>query len=297
MAHRDQLMKYFGRASAFGDRIGSEIETFFVNDDGNAITIEQSQRIFQELVSRRWKATAHKGNRVTEVRRDGCKALYELGFPNIELAVAPCERREIVTRTRQRLEELYGAAERCGAFPMFAPIFVGNGNYLVLPDDRDETWQAVDGVKALKPLARISAVQFTIDVPFNKAIEMLNRLHIGRGSFLAKYPQDKVWRTYIRVSKAGYKQDRYGGPAEFNDLDHYCAELSRHEVVGDTRLIPFEIANLDSDEKVSLFVRSVWWYFRLRRYGRQLCIEVRPIPRRRDELLRHQLAEVLDIMH
>ncbi|MFA7310211.1 MAG: hypothetical protein WC050_04895, partial [Candidatus Paceibacterota bacterium] len=157
-------------------------------------------------------------------------------------------------------------------------------------------WLALDGKKALVPLARISAVQFTVDVTLDDAMPKLNRLLAECDRFLSDYPQDAVWREYIRSSSAGYRSDRYGGPREFTSLGHYCDELARHAAVRGTSLVPFSEAAIESNAEITLFIRSVWWYFRLRRYGYNLCIEVRPLPRRRDEMLQSQLDMVLDIV-
>ena len=178
---------------------------------------------------------------------------------------------------------------------MFAPIYAGNGNYLALPDDRDATWLELDGKAALSPLARISAVQFTLDIDLDSAIRVLNRFLGSRELLLATYPQDDIWREYVRSSAAGYREDRYGGPSQFGSLEHYCSELASHSVVHGPALVPFDQALIWSNEDISLFIRSIWWYFRLRRYGWNLCVEVRPLARRRDDELPIQLEQVCEI--
>jgi hypothetical protein len=300
MAHVDQLMNYFGNCGAKLNgkpRVGSEIETFFVCDDGSAITLAQSQAILKRLVrGRGWVVAGRKGDMITEVRHGTSRVLYELGYPNIELCVAPHDITDIVERSRSLLEDLYRSAEECDAYPSFAPMFIGNGDCLALPDDRDATWLQLDGEKALSPLARISAVQYTLDVEHDDAVRKLNALNAARGQFLRSYPQDSVWRAYIKDSDACYKEDRYGGPTEFRSLLHYCEELAMHQVVCGPQLVPFDKAELGTNESIALFIRSVWWYFRLRRYGQKLCIEVRPLPRRRDEKLQEQLDFVIGLM-
>lgn len=297
MAHVDQLANYFGntRGKSPADQlIGAEIETFFADRDGAAISIETSQSIMRDLAAGTWNIADRKGEMITVLHRDGSRILYELGYPNLELAVRPERRSQIIADTRQLLGELYGAAERYGASPVFAPMFTSEKSYLAVPDDRDATWLRLDGKKALSPLACISAVQFTIDVDVESATEALNKLNAVRDRFLADYPQDKVWVEYVQTSPAGYLGDRYGGPDTFDSLGHYCLQLSRHAVVQGSTLVPFEQADLNTNRAIELFIRSVWWYFRLRRYGANLCIEVRPLPRRHDEKLDDQLSQVLD---
>ncbi len=298
MANLDQLLNYFESARSYANnRIGAEIETFFVTGSGTAISIEQSQMMLKRLVASGWIVDANKGAFITEVRKGSSRVSYELGYPNLELSVCPYERKRLIARTKLLLEELYEAGETCGAFPLFTPMYGIEGNFLALPDERDKTWLSLDGKEALSPLARISAVQFTVDVEASVgAICSLNRLLSQREAFLQIYPQDAIWRKYIADSAAGYREDRYGGPSRFDSLEDYCRQLSEHAVVCGNKLVPFEQANLSSNASISLFIRSVWWYFRLRRYGYNLCIEVRPIPRRRAECLETQLDQVLNIM-
>jgi hypothetical protein len=68
-------------------------------------------------------------------------------------------------------------------------------------------------------------------------------------------------------------------------------------VIRGTTLVPFaEVKEGMTPEGLTLFLRSIWWYFRLRRYGPQLCVEVRPLPRLSDHDLQNQLDFVLAIM-
>jgi hypothetical protein len=294
MAHRDQLVNYFANTNLLKTErwVGCEIETFFVNDDGSAITFDQSQAILKRLISIGWEIVARKGDLVTEIRKGTSKILYEVGYPNIELAVCPHPANVLVERTRALLDELYAAAETCRAHPLFTPMYGSERNFLAVPDERDAAWLVVDGKKAFSPLSKISAVQFTVDVSVEDAIDCLNALNARRGEFLAEYPQDSVWQQYVHTSLAHYRSDRYGGPDHFSSLEHYCDDLARHSVIEGTDLVPFSHAKLEKNDAIGLFLRSVWWYFRLRRYNKKLCIEVRPLARRRDDVLQKQLAQV-----
>lgn len=300
MAHRNQLLAYFAATRGkkqFSQRIGTEIETFFLGDDGTPISIAQSQAIMQNLRASGWVIAGDKDGMITAMRMGTSLIQYELGYPNIELSVCPYDDKDqVITRAHYLLDDLYRAAEKCDAYPSQTPVYGQAGNYLALPDERDATWLELDGKQALSPLARISAVQFTIDVPFENAISVVNRLLAKQSLFLAKYPQDRIWREYIATSNAGYRSDRYGGPEAFDSIRHYCDELSKHALVMGSTLLPFEEACIETEDEITLFLRSVWWFFRLRRYGNNLCVEVRPIPRRRDGMLAHQLQEVLDII-
>ncbi len=162
-----------------------------------------------------------------------------------------------------------------------------------MPDERDAQWVRTDGRSALNNLTRCSAVQFTIDVPLKNAIRCVNVLNEWRYFFLNEYPQEELWRRYIRESTAAYSSTRYGGPDHFADLDDYCAKLIEHGVVRDGKVMPCELAG---EVDIPLFLRSVWWYFRLKRYGPKLCLEVRPFARGRDLKIQEDLDLVLQIL-
>lgn len=293
----NRLRQYFvdGVSSDTSSMIGMEVETSFVTFDGRPASLQQSQGIFRELATDGWSVRCRKGAFVTEiVDGGGNRLLYELGRQNIELSTAPARHSQIVYRARAVLERLYIAARVHGLQPHFVPILDTTEDLLVIPDERDATWLALDGRAALAPLASISAVQFTVGISVEQAIPVLNRLGESIGSFLADYPQDQIWRRYIRDSLAGYDPQRYGGPLRFADFEGYCQELSRQAVIQDSVLVPFQnAASLD----IPLYLRSIWWYFRLRRYGDQLCIEVRPLPRRGDARFDEQLSFVLNTIN
>lgn len=275
--------------------VGAEIETSFQDGDGRPITLSTAQAIFRSLAESDWKVSEQKGSLITKLAHPaGGALLFELGRQNLEIATDPAAAADIVRHTRSMLDELYEVAALHGAFPRFEPLFPTGEDLLVVPDGRDQTWLDVDGRTALRPLAAISAVQYTVDVPPEKALLCINGL-LGRiSAFRADYPQEGTWREYIRSSKAGYRTDRYGGPDRFEDVRDYCRKLLRHDVVTPEGLKPHSAVR---DLDIPLFIRSVWWYFRLRRYGDALAVEVRPLARRADEKLDAQLAFVLDAMN
>ncbi len=288
-----KLLNYFadGIESETLRTIGAEIETQFIDGKGHPITTETSQRMIAALTEDGWRAECRKGNLITELADShGNRILYELGRHNIEISTAPSLPTDVLNAVRGCLVDLYRVGRQFDAEPYWEPILPGDDDLLVVPDERDAVWLELDGREALMPLARTSAVQFTLSVAAGDAIRILNRLGERIGSFLADYPQDAVWREYIRQSHAGYRQDRYGGPLAFNTLEDYCRSLAEHSVVSGARLVPFsEVIDLD----IPLFLRSIWWYFRLKRYGNDLCVEIRPLPRRGDDAIGHQLEWVL----
>ncbi len=295
----DRLFRYFtdGAIELRSERlVGAEIETSFVDSKGFPITLNTSQCVFGEMLRRHhWNILGKKGDIIsTIVSPDGKdKILYELGRQNIEVSTTALPAGRIIEHTQGLLERLHKASARIGALPRYKPIIKTKESLLVIPDQRDATWLTLDGRDALELLAKCSAVQFTVDVNPSEAIPLLNNLGRNIGAFLADYPQEVLWREYIHNSKAGYLPLRYGGPLFFKDLAAYCRELAKHDVVQGSALVPHKkVEDLD----IPLFLRSVWWYFRLRRYGPRLCIEVRPLARRTDAHIQSQFDLVMDIL-
>ena len=292
-----RLLDYFsnGITSQTLQSVGMEVETQFVTTTGEPISVETSQAILRRLVEglRGWRISKTKGGLITELIEDNGSILsYELGRHNIEFSSAPLTTSSIPFLPRMGLENLYFFAEELGAYPYFAPVLPGSEDLLVIPDERDANWLKLDGRDALSPLARTSSVQFTISVSPNDAINILNGLGSNLDKFLLNYPQDLVWKQYIASSQANYRSDRYGGPLIFANLDNYCELLGRNNVIQGTQLIPLsQVTELD----IPLYLRSIWWHFRLKRYGNSLCIEVRPLPRLNDNRFEDQFRQVTNI--
>jgi hypothetical protein len=276
--------------------IGMEVETSFLSiKNDKPASVEESQNIFITLLKDGWQIEQRKGCLISAIKDvSGNKILYELGRQNIEVSTIPSTASGVIKIARKVLVQLYEAATRNGLTPIFEPILASNEDLLVIPDQRDLNWIRLDGREALIPLAKISAVQFTVEIEQKLAINLLNQLGSKIDTFLADYPQDKVWQKYIQSSNAGYQSLRYGGPLHFKSFPDYCERLLEHDVVQGSRLVPYSnVGEID----IPLFLRSIWWYFRLRRYGNRLCIEVRPFPRREDELFEKQLSMVLDVIN
>jgi len=274
--------------------IGAEVETQFVTSKATPISIKQSQQTLGYLLDGKWEVETSKSNLITTITDEKSNRIsFELGRHNFEVATSPCDSKTIVSHTQGILNQLYEAANKVGVKPLFAPMLQTTEDTLIIPDKRDAIWVELDGREALKPLGVISSVQFTFSVAPNEAIEILNRLGKNINKFLLDYPQDSVWRKYVQSSLAGYKESRYGGPLLFDSVNDYSSEIASHSVVMGTSLVPVQqVKDLDVD----LHLRSVWWHFRLKRYGKSLCIEVRPMARRNDENISRQLQMVLDIV-
>jgi hypothetical protein len=299
-----KLARYFTEGienRPLGNSIGVEVETSFVRMENmprgsgywyvpehpKPITIEQSQELFKKFLEKNfwWKVAKRRGGLIVEISDDeGNKLLYELGRQNIEISAAPKSLSKVIDNVKNLESKLleftsgFGRLDSLHIIPNNGPIVVTDENLLVIPDERDAVWLELDGRPALELLARISAVQFTISVPVWGAIECLNRLGENIGLFLRDYPQEEYWRRYIKDSKANYHPMRYGGPLFFDSIEDYCQKLIKHDVVVGPKLVPYDKVQ---DIDIPLYLRSIWWYFRLRRYGNTLCIEVRPFARDR----------------
>lgn len=290
-----RLMEYFRNTNpvkSIKDQIGMEVETSFISKkSGKPISVACSQKILKSLP---WDCVATKNGLLTTLQTpDGSRIQYELGRQNLELSLAPYPADQVVAKGRGILDQIYKAGEKAGAIPFFGSVLDTKEDLLMIPDERDATWLTLDGRSTLNLLAKCTAVQFTVGTSFRQAPMDLTKLQNALPAFLGNYPQEQLWRQYIAQSTANYRADRYGSQWDITSVEDYCAQLIKHNVVCGTKLIPHdEVENLD----INLFLRSVWWYFRLRRYDKNLCIEVRPLPRQNDTALSDQLQFVLDTL-
>ena len=280
------LTQYFTNSTAgtvTGGQIGCEIETDFV-DAATGYPIE-------ETASRAIIAT-------TDGRPSDCQHKLELGRQKFELAIAPCHTfGHLLERAQESLAWLYQTAARYGALPRMAPEISWEGNLLdESSDPRDEVWLKLDGRRALEELCRCSSVQFTVDVNPRDAVAVLSALWAAKLHELDYAPNHQRWLRYIKYSAAGYAADRYAGPDGFDSLDDYTARLAEHHVVmhrgQPVKLAPAVVPDLDVD----LFLRSVWWHYRLRRYGDTLAVEIRPFARRSDDCIERYWGHIASVL-
>jgi hypothetical protein len=247
--------------------VGLEVETDFVMADGSPITADITDALLHP-------------DRDLDVHWE---RKLELGRQKIELAVAPGLPRITVWHAGKALKELYADAAALGAHPLTHPAIESDEELLLVAEERDEIWVALDSRPALEELCRCSSVQYTVNVTPQNAIEVINCLWAA-GVHRWDYTSNGYrWRNYIEQSPAGYRSDRYGGPEGFRDLEDYVAQLKQHLVVmheGRPCGLPFDEVD---DPDIELFLRSVWWHYRLRRYGDQLAVEIRPFARRNDD--------------
>lgn len=274
--------------------IGMEVETQFVDFEGWPITTKTSQGVLNYLTGKGWRTEIRKNGLITSlVDKQGNRISYELGRQNLEISAVAMRPAMVLSNMGECLDQLYDAACLFDSQPFFQPVLEGVEDLLVIPDERDAIWLKIDGRSNLAPLARTSSVQFTVSVSCCDAVKVLNNLGSKIDLFLQDYPQEVIWKKYIEDSWADYRPDRYGGPLLFESVEDYCFNLAKNDVIVGTELVPFgEVNTLD----IPLFLRSIWWYFRLKKYGSALCVEVRPMPRREDSTFEYYLENVLGII-
>lgn len=260
-----------------GAQIGVEIETDFVSEDGLPPH----------------PATTHAILQCTEGRPAGCDHKLEVSRAKFELVVAPQRRDDtLLTLACDGLQWLYRVAARWGLRPRFSPEFESPERLLLVTNERNAQWLDIDGPLAVEELCRCSSVQFTIDVHPADAISCVNALWRTQLHTFDYAPNTRRWNAFIASSLAAHSRDRFGGPPGFADLSEYVARLNDQPVLihrgQRTRLRASELRDLDVDQ----YLKSVWWHYRLRRFGETLALEVRPTARRGDEDLAAQLARV-----
>jgi hypothetical protein len=173
-----------------------------------------------------------------------------------------------------------------------------NEPLLWVQEERDEVWVQLDGRTALEHLCRCSSVQFTVNVNPYDAVYILNKLWKSRLHERDYVPNNNKWIQYMNSSVAKYLPDRYGGPCEFENMQDYVNQLTKHDVVMHKGNPIRKNVEYVADLNIDLFLRSVWWHYRLRRYGSTLAIEMRPFARRHDDdfqTLWKEIARVIGV--
>lgn len=309
----NSLAEHFRRALTCTPKqrkIGLEVESLVVQKDGRPITVGESQGIMHVLVACGWKIVEEKTTTgeimperlIVRIECEGFAIIYELGWNNFELMTpvfAVSEAHTLLAQTRQHLEAFAAAVTSLGLEVLYKP-YDGHGdmNTLMLPDERDQIWIALDG-DVLTVLGHIASVHLNIDI-----CSVEEGMAFARG-FLElcekrSWPAPEsapLWARYLAESLAGYDHDRYGPPPLM--FEAYCKRLAQMPVVmhrTDARLLipdpqrPFsEMENVDLD----LFHRSVWWRARFRVRNGRLVMELRDIPRRTDDQMENDVSTVL----
>ena len=286
----DKLVRYLTEGTQetkTAASIGLEVETDYLNRQGQPPTEEQARLILA----------------TTDKRPKGCSHKLELGRQKFEVSVAPQPTFALAYEaTPEALDWLNAVVlSFSGGYPQYAPevsFEACPGNLLFVQEERDEVWVNLDGRRALEELTRCSSVQYTISVSPKEAIVLLNHLQAAKVHEWDYAANHRRWLNYIQLSAAGYPLDRYGGSESFESLAEYCGKLAQYPVVMHQGQPMRQHVDAVVDLNTDLFLRSVWWHYRLRRYDEILALEIRPFARRSDEAIRQtweRLAHVLEI--
>jgi hypothetical protein len=266
-----RILDYFTNgteATVSGSHIGMEIETDFLTREGKPISTRVSRAILETKVG----------------KPAGSKLSLELGRQKLELAIeARSSFTELERTAHETLSWLYEVAKTHGAHPYHGPEVESDERLLWVQDARDALWMEMDGRAALEELCRCSSVQFTIDVHPDDACTWINALHVAKLQEVDYAANNRRWLNYMNGSLAGYDPLRYGGPTHFENLEEYVYKLTSQSVVMHKGQIVQQPVNETSDLDIDLFLRSVWWHYRLRRYKNTLTLEIRPFSRRGDD--------------
>lgn len=268
---------------------GTEIETHLLNDDGSPISSATCRKLLAlDTSSVPWRLT------------------NDLGRQLIELAIEPTTSVvECLNKTHDALTWLYEEAKKRGAFPLHAPVLDWDGPLLLEPEGedadvlRDQAFIALDGRPALEELCRIAAVQFTVSVNPRDAMALSNKVLAAR-LHERDYPNERNWQAYIATANIGYGALRYGGPQAFTSMADYAKYIESHPIFmrgGQLCEMPLHIRDLDdSHTDLAVALRNVWNYVRLKRFGNDLVMEVRPFSRRTDDKIDSDMAVLASIL-
>ncbi len=294
-----RLIKYFQQAKTTKSSkrtLGLEIETLFISK-GQPISMKISQAIMSELIQKfLWNENTKTNRIITNIEKDGFNIIYDLGWNLFELTSPPyllSQHKKLIQKCEEKLQELYRCASKYGAEPIFGPFDGFHNKTLIIPDKRDEIWLKLDG-PVLKELGHIASVHYNLSLSSiaegMRLIKNINTLY--RKLNIPPESVRQAWEKYIKNSWAKYEIDRYAVPPE--TFDQYCYKLSRFKVVMNikkNKLIREKgeaFYTLDEVD-IDLFLRSVWWWTRLRKRNGKLILEIRGFPRQSDKNIQDDL--------
>jgi hypothetical protein len=276
-------------------KIGLEVETLFCDRGSAPITKDQSQVMMNQLVACGWTIAESKQGMTTKLvkslpGRGDFFVFYELGWNNVEVVTPTysiCDRAGLLQDVRgDILPEVYEVSP-CGPLGDYCD-FSENEDTLMLPDQRDQIWLKLDG-DVLPVLGHIASVHINIDLcSIAEGFEFMrltNQMY-RQMDWPPKVVAD-IWSRYIGESLADYEVGRYGLPP--GNFEDYISRLSGYKVFMNT--LGGQLSVLSdpkpfcdtSDVDLDMFLRSVWWWNRLRVRNGQLVLEIRGIPRGSDD--------------
>jgi hypothetical protein len=243
-----------------------------------------------------WNKNTETNKIITNIEKDGFNIIYELGWNLFELISPPyllSERKKLIQNCEEKLQELYQCADKYGAKPIFEPFDGFYNNTLIIPDKRDKIWLELDG-PVLKELGHIASIHYNLSLSsIAEGMELIKKINkLYQKLNIPPKSVRRAWRKYIKNSWAKYEPDRYAAPPE--TFSQYCRKLSLFKVVmnkqGDELIREKSIAfSALSTVNIDLFLRSVWWWTRLRKRNGKLILEIRGFPRQSDKKIRDNL--------
>lgn len=286
-------------------RLGIEVETLFVGSDGHPLRRDEAETIFAALEVQGWEQREDLKAVGRELHHGGFSLKPEVGAGNLEL-ISPPRPAEVadtlVDDMLSKLAVLYAAASGVGGRPLFEPHDgAPDVDNIILDNERDHQWSAIDGHDALRGLGHIASVHLTIDLcSVEEAFEVIPALNaLARRR---RWPPESVvetWDRYLERSRCTYDVRRFGPAPE--TFDDYTALIESFRVVVDRRPdgtllapdCPKPLAEMESDVDLPTFLGTVWLHTRLRRLSGALVLETRFIPRGSDDALRQDIDAVL----
>jgi len=286
-----RISGYFENAKTtpFDERkMGIETESLLIyKRSDQPISFQTSQGIFSCLICDfGWEMRETKNGKVVKIEKGGFELFYELGWNNFEL-VTPvfhvCDD-EIYSKNELLLAEINSAAQKFGAYVSNMSWDKDESNTLIIPDKRDEIWLDLDG-NVLFGLGHIACIHFNIDlVSIDEGMDFISRLLPLYCDYAWPAEANKrIWQNYLRGSKAQYQDGRYGPPP--TSFAEYCNKIASYRIV--MNVIDGELKIADPQVEFSqcenlnldMFLRSVWWWMRLRVRNGKLVLELREVSR------------------
>lgn len=286
-----RLKKYFENANVCRPnerKADIETESLFVDiKSEKPISLDQSRNIMENLTNTGYGVSEKKNGQIAKVEKNGVIIFYELGWNNFEIITPPVSLKQIdalIDINNKALEDLRLSGRFAGAKMLNSSWDGSLSNTLAIPDKRDEIWLDLDG-PSLYGLGHIASIHYSIDLISIE--EGMGWIKILNGYFKKTGwpPKDNfsIWKNYINGSYAKYEKNRYGQPPD--NFEIYCKRLASYKVVMNRSGGALSIANpplpfsKTKDIDIDLFLRSVWWWSRLRVRSGNLALEIRDIPR------------------
>lgn len=301
----ERLRRYFEKAKGclpIERKVGLEVETMLVNEQGGPITLQDASVIYNTFVRRGWQTTTMIGSSLRKVERQGWLWKPETGWHNFELVTPSFSLNHNSWRAPllKELKLLYEIAEGVGGYPIYQSTLDSKENVLV----EGNMWVELDGIEALTLMAHSSCLHFTIDlVDLEEGFAIIERVNQFSDLLHPRANLDN-WQRYVEMSPCDHQGCIGPAPENFEDYIRTLAGLraaSRLGPEGERIALepprPFrEVGDLQSDAEIRNFLRSIFWTSRLRVYQGKLCLELRNLARCPDDKIPELWEQVYKVI-